>query len=189
MAEQHNLTGWITAIATGATAFLTGTGGLAAWLALRRERMRELPVVERSLRWEGDYLLLSLTVRNRLAETIVLDRIDVLSPSGATITLPTSPGDLPYHSPNPPIRGGTSRLSPGYHVDPHGRPQTRHQSGDTGYWSFAIWPAPSWRSGKVTVALRISSRADTIRNRRLVIKNKIAVVPKVQTDANANISG
>ena len=183
---QNETAEWITAVATGATALLTGTGGLAAWLALRREQRRELPVIERSVEWRAGYLLVSLTVRNRLPETITLDRIDLRKPKLATITLGHSPTTDGYGNTGPPLRGGEDFLLVGYSVRPYGSSPSQISTGDTGHFQFAIWPHPSWVAGGVVMVLRISSKAETIRNRRIVIKSKVAADPAKQAAEKAS---
>lgn len=172
---QNELANWITAASTALTAILTGTGGLAAWLVLRRDKLRELPVMERSIHAVDDHLLLALTVRNRLDETIKLDRIELRQPKDATISPPYSSiaGAAPYGGPGPAVRGNERFLLPRYSVAAHGTRPSQHSTGDVAYWKFAIWPSPSWEGGKIVIVLRISSMAETIRNRRIVIKNNV----------------
>lgn len=173
---------WITATATVATAILTGTGGLAAWVVLLRERGKEMPIIERSFRWRDDHLLVSLVVRNRLHEAITLDSIKVIKPGGATINWPTGPSDRAGDV-GPPMAGDGPLLNVGYSAAPLGTPRPQHfGSGDTGFWSFSIWPEPSWSGGAIKLVLRISSKAETIRNRRVVIKSMIPAKPSSSND-------
>jgi len=181
---------WITAISTLVTAVLTGTGGLAAWLALRRESKRDLPIVEREMTWRDDHILLSLTFRNRTPETLILERVEVLWPRRSTISEPYGSREVPYGDPGPPQRGASRTMITREIIGPAGAiGGAPHMPRETTYTSFAIWPPPGWRSGVVTVALRISSKADAMCNKRIVLKSRIADDASRQTDANANISG
>lgn len=175
---------WITAGATVITAILTGTGGVAAWLALRREREREMPVVERSLYWDKGHLILKLTVTNRLPETLTLDSVEIKRPRGTTISDETGPGDKEWN-PGPPIPGESSIMVCGHPVKRAGSVASQHSFGDTSYWGFSVWPPASWKAGVVKIVLRISSRAETIRNRRIVIKSKVPAAPKSITEDSA----
>lgn len=172
---------WITAGATVLTAVLTGTGGVAAWLALRRERQKEMPVVERSFYWQDDHVLLALTVRNRLAETLVLNSIQIASPPRFTVSPPHSTSTNLYGDPGPPIRGERSLLECRHEVNAYGSLRSNHSTGDTAYWSFALWPPEGWQGGKVVVVLRMSSKAETIRSRRIVIKGSVPADPRSAT--------
>jgi len=73
MTNPPQLTDWITAGATAITAVATGVAGLVAYLALRRDSTKELPVVEAILKPAGksDALSLQAVIRNRIAETLV----------------------------------------------------------------------------------------------------------------------
>jgi hypothetical protein len=167
---------WITAWATALTAILTGTGGLAAWLSLRRERQRELPIIERSARWSDDHVTVDVTIRNRLPETITLEEITVLAPRGATISSAYGPprSEDPWRGPGPPVRTTAKTLEKGSEIRPLGTPRGDFHGGDAGRVEFAIWPPASWKQGTLKVALRISSKAGTIRGRRAVL---LVVVP------------
>lgn len=169
---------WITAGATALTAVLTGTGGFAAWLALNRERQREMPVVERSFTWKDDHLHLSLTVRNRLAETLVLDSIQIAFPRRSTVSSQHGKITDSYGNPGPPVPGERPLLECRHEVNAYGASRSNHSAGDTAYWSFALWPPAGWTGGRVVVVLRLSSKAETIRSRRIVIKGRVPTDPK-----------
>lgn len=175
--DQATLSGWITAAATGVTAVLTGTGGLAAWIVLRRERRREMPIVERAVRWEGERLWLVLAIRNRLPETIMLDRIEVTSPREATISPQFGSTVDALGGRTPSERGTKPHIMPGSLISPVGTARNEYTPGDTGYLNFPIWPPVSWSSGELWVALWISSKAGTIRSRRVRFRLRVEERP------------
>lgn len=172
---------WITAAATVATALLTGTGGFAAWLALSRERRKEMPILERSYTFDGEKLKLGMMLRNRLPEVVVLDSIEVLKPQGMTITDEHGPRSS-FGGPGAPLRGTRSKVDFGYQVQPLGAARSQISSGDSAYFNFTFWPPESWSGGEVKLALRISSKADTIRNRRVVVTNIVTAPASKQSD-------
>lgn len=66
---------------------------------------------------------------------------------------------------------------------------SQHGGGDVGYFSFAVWPPASWNGGMLRADLRISSKADTIRDRRITISISTPARPSKQTDEKASMSG
>ncbi|MBX3476689.1 MAG: hypothetical protein KF910_03725 [Brevundimonas sp.] len=171
-----NLADWIIAAATVTTAILTGTGGIAAWLTLRREKIRDLPIIERVAEWRGDYISLRLICRNRLPETLTLDRLAIRKPRTFTISPPTDSGLVPF-DPDPPVRGTSSSMDTPHSVEARGTVRELARRSDTAHWAFAIWPTADWNGGPIVLELRLSSRAETLRNRRFRIKLR---VPKKQ---------
>lgn len=171
---------WITAGATALTAILTGTGGMAAWLALRRERRREMPVVERTFSWIDDHISVGLVVRNRLPESLILDSITVRHPRGATVSSQHGKAVNAYGEPGLPEPGDGPVMHCGYSVSPLGTQRGQVTAGDSAAWGFALWPPSGWRGGKVVIVLRISSKAETIRNRTIVIRSRVFAALKKQ---------
>lgn len=176
---------WITAWATAITAILTGTGGLAAWLALRREQLREMPIVERTVHWDDGHLILKLTITNRLPETLILDSVEITRPRGTTISDSTGPGDKAW-SPGPPVPGVGPVLPCRFSINRAGSEGSQHSVGDIGYRGFSVWPPTGWSSGHLKIVLRVSSKAETIRNKRMVIKHRVPEAPRRQTEVTVS---
>lgn len=180
---------WITAIATVATALLTGTGGVATWLALRREGRRQLPIIEFDLsrRATGEALV-DLRIRNRLDETLVLTELAVVRPRGALASnrfVKTADGRR-----GEAVAGTASKLSLNVVIGPE--EDRSHIPGFRPSYlqTFTLWPPERFLSGQsVELSLRFSSKALTIRDKRIVIKNSMPAAIAMQTDEKANISG
>lgn len=143
-----------------------------------------MPVVERSIYWDGAHLILKLTVTNRLPETLTLNSVEIKSPRGTTISDQSGPGEKDWQ-PGPPVPGESSVMVCNYIVRRAGTAASQHGAGDTSYWGFSVWPPASWRAGEVKIVLRISSKAETIRNSRIVIKSRVPADPARTTDDRA----
>ena len=56
---------------------------------------------------------------------------------------------------------------------------------DVYFLDLYLLPPPHWSAGRIKIALRISSRALTIRDKRIVIKRRVSAIQRTQTEANA----
>ena len=175
------MSGWITAAATVVTALLTGTGGWAAWLALRREQRRDLPIIERAARWNDNHVVISLVLRNRLPERIALDELRVFLPKGAGIGSAYGEYDS-YGNPSPPEKSAQLTYCPGYTVDPVGSPRRETSSGEALYCDFALWPPEGWTSGRIKIVARISTKSDTMHGKRMTVDSRVLEPPPKQSD-------
>lgn len=171
---------WITAISTGITAVLTGLAGIAAVAGLRRDTKRQLPIIEPSFDWISDRLVRArILIRNRLPETIEITSVGIKKPRGSKISFGTrqiSGEKRQRWEPVPPeFRNINTRLA----ISPIGSERLAtggvvFDYGESRTCDFYILPPPDWRSGKIVLVLRISSRALTIRDRRSTITRTIA---------------
>jgi len=174
---QPSWTDYVTAIATAATALFAGLSGIAALIVLRRESRRLLPVIEPDFRWAdekdvGPHIRTLILITNRLDETLVIDSVKLARPAGGTL----SPGcPTGYGGDTKAGRGHSPRLSLGRQIRPRGEPDSigRDSSGDWAQLMLYAFPPPQWSAGKVRLEIRISSKALTIRNRRIVIQRTV----------------
>jgi len=172
MTNPPQLTDWITAGATAITAVATGVAGLVAYLALRRDSTKELPVVEAILKPAGksDALSLQAVIRNRIAETLVAESVRVTRPKGASLARMQSAGVS--------RRDATSgELMLGIEIPPagssiRGGPFDGTYSDSANVW-LLLFPPQGWSAGVVEIQFRISSRALTIRDKRIVVRRSI----------------
>lgn len=159
--------GLITAVATAMTA-------LAAWLAYRRERRSDRPIIERWVFRNGESLGVSFTIRNRLRETIVLEEVKVLSPSKATVTQRYSFKANNAGSPVEVTEPGNTRSLPiSVEVMPVGCGRTSTGGGDTVPLYVLLWPPQNWKGRKIKLALRVSSKAGSFSNMKVVVKGSV----------------
>lgn len=191
---QSQLTDWITAVATAATALAAGIAGFIAWLAYRRDQRLSLPTVEAVLRWvrdqDDDFILLKLIIRNPLWETIILESAHAKYPQSTLISskyeningemTPIKKGESSYTDIDDEIYsyGSTSDFYPG-----------RSVRADVYHRDIYLLPPRDWSGDKVRIDLFISSRALTLRHKRVTIKRRISPRPSKQTEANARSAG
>ena len=90
-----------------------------------------------------------------------------------------------YGAPSPPEKVTQSIYRLGYTVDPIGSPRRDTSSGEALYCDFALWPPESWTVGRIKIVARISTKSDTMRNRRVVIVSRVLEPPTKQIDAVA----
>jgi hypothetical protein len=175
---------WITSVATAATAVAAAVTGFIAWLALRREAQPLPPVIEISCTWpyKDRTLTLSLVIRNRIYETVTIDSVRVVRPKGMTLNVDIPDGRGGYTSQPTTERERALKWS----VGALGTDQSVTQSGDVSYHWLALKPPVDWDGGWIVLEFRISSKALTIRDKRMVIKRQVPTAPKTQTEAKAN---
>jgi hypothetical protein len=195
-AGASGLTDWVTAAATAITALLVGFSGFVAWLAYRRDKRRDLPVIEPCAIWEDDkglghYLHLRLIITNRLDETVILNTVSVRRPRGALVSAGMrvntgySGGTLAA------TRGSSDTVVLGETISSAGSAFLGAMDGhsiriDTAELSLYIFPPSTWLSGEVLIILRVSSKALTIRDKRMVIKSRVPAATVKRTDEAAS---
>jgi hypothetical protein len=190
MSLQPGWPDWITAVSTALTAILTGFAGFAAVVALRRDTKRQQPIVEPKLRWSEGYILASITVRNRLPESIIITSAEVKKPRRAKISYGRRNVSVPIGN-SEPIPPELQKIPLNIDVAPIGTEPNRFDgilmsAGEARSCEFYIQPPAEWRGGNVRIDLRISSMALTIRDRRMVITRTISAPPTRQTDEKAS---
>jgi hypothetical protein len=185
-ATNSSLSDWITAVATAATALFAAITGLAAWLAYRRQARHDFPVVELEFENIGPHIRLQFTILNRLDETLIIHKCWVKKPKGATV----STGVISSNGALVPSKGNASHLQLDYKVPRSGA----YRSGPLGegfvaadILTFPIFVSlpDKWQSSVLIIQLLISSRASTIRDKRIAIKRIIAADPHTKIDAKA----
>lgn len=148
--------------------------------AYRREVKHDFPVVESDSKWSmegeiGPHIIIRFTILNRLDETLVIQECTIKKPRRATI----SNGIISSSGMLVPSRGIGQRIILNYNV-------YRSQA-----FSFALFLSPpeDWRPGEIVARFLISSKASTIRSKRIVTRSVIAAAPHMQTDAKASKYG
>ncbi len=185
-----SLPDWITAISTLATALATGVAGVIAWRAFVRDFVRSLPIVETDVKWveikSTQCLELTVTIRNQLYETIVFDSVRVDRPRHSAFGL----AKLGQQGEPIEITRSKSRL---FAVNQAVRPAVtsitffdRPQRLDVSTKKFYLFPPDDWGGGLLKLTVSLSSKALTIRDKRITIKRRISPRPAKQTDENAS---
>jgi len=185
------LSDWITAISTAATAIAATFAGIIAWLSLRRAARAPLPIFEPRFHWSTSeptigLLQLSLVIRNHLDEAIVVDSVTVKRPRGMTVC------SMKYNGyGGAEIKITTDRSSNlGWGVGPPGDYASQAFGGpqrkDVAYQNLYFSVPEGWTGGKAIVVFRVSSMALTIRDKRITITRQVPVAPKTQTEAKAS---
>jgi hypothetical protein len=187
MIEHPSVTDWITAAATGTTAIAATIAGFVAWLAFRRDSRNQLPIIEADFGFEWPYRVLNLIIRNRLPETIVVTSAIIRRPKGSLISKPewSSKGGIEIKQPT------SNRVDLDFDVAPFGAATVgipgAPMYADAQRCDLYLLLPIDWTSGIVVIDLRISSRALTLRNKRMVIKRFTTAPPARKTAASANI--
>jgi hypothetical protein len=185
------LSDWITAAATAATALFAAITGWAAMQAYRHEVKRDLPVVESDFRWStegeiGPHSRLRFTILNRLDETLVVQECEIKKPKRNTIStgIISSNGIVPS-------RGVSQRIRLDYNVYRSGTlssgpPGGGSVSSDLLPFLIFLSPPDDWHRGEIVTQLLISSKASTIRNKRIVIRTMMPAVTHMHQDCNCS---
>jgi hypothetical protein len=183
-----SITDWLTSGATIATAI---GAGLAAWVTFLGYRLairRASPVIEPDIYWissadTGRCLQIHLTVKNRLDETLRLGRLSIKTPKGCLISLGRwePQGDNLF-----PARGDAAFLDLANAPRPDYREVGPNRESRP---ILFVCPPSGWAGGKFRAEVRISTKAFTIRDRRIAIQSVVQPDPKMQTDAKASNTG
>lgn len=201
MSNHTGFANWITAISTAATAIAAAVAGFIAWQALRRDIVRSLPIVETNLKWisvgDATCLALEIIIRNQLLETISLDTLRIDSPRGSVFggaKFVNLTGYAGQETLAELTRGATNAVTINQQIDPVGTLRTiasgfPPQKADTWERTLYLWPPEAWDGGIVKVTFRISSKALTIRDKRIARKSRISARPIKQTEAKASKAG
>lgn len=178
--DSAGLSDWITAGATVATAIATAFGGLGAWFIYRRDKARDLPIIEANISWhENAYLEARILIRNRLSESILINDLEITQPKGATIS-EGQDGELR----SPKTRPTTRKVPSEWEIpDPDSR--TYLSSRPIFPIELFVYPPTGWQSGTVALTFRISSKTRTIRERRQTIKQFVKAPTIKQIDPSA----
>ncbi len=184
-------TDWVTAISTAATVIASGAAGIVALLAYRRDIRSVLPIVEVDLNWiEGDaadgvFLKIDLKIVNRLDETLVLNNAAVVRPKRANLAQEdrtTARGGYQQRIPSK-LRATHVRLNwqiqaSGAYTTILGPPSRTDLVREPIY----IFPPADWPGGIVRVDIWASSKALTIRDKRIVIFRRTPPRPSKATE-------
>jgi hypothetical protein len=182
MAEHPSITDWITAAATTATAFAAAIAGFIAWLAFQRDLKNQLPIIEPSFLFEEPYWVLNLIICNRTPETIVITSTRIRQPKKSLIARPMLTAD------GIEIKPTSNRINLNFEIGRFrvvaipGEPTFNANNLDL----YLVLPS-GWESGTLIVDLRISSKALTLRDKRMVIKRFISAPTTIKTAPISNI--
>lgn len=188
---------WITAASTAATALFAAMTGWVGLLAYRQANRRLLPVVEPTLTWQEDselgrFIYARLHLTNRLDETIIVERIRAVRPrrsllsAGQRVTTPDARRILK------PTKGMGRSIFCSEQIASAGS-EMEFVPGHTARFDiqvleFYIFPRRRWSKGVVRLQLRVSSKALTIRDKRMIVQSKIPPMPIKSTAVIASSS-
>jgi hypothetical protein len=141
----------------------------------------------RAYKPEPTYRVLTLIIRNRLPETIVVTSAKIKRPKGSLISKPewSSKGGIEIKQPT------SHRIDLDCDVAPFGAATVGMPGApmyaDTQRCDLYLLFPTEWTSGIVAIDLSISSRALTLRDKRMVIKRFTTAPPARKIAASANI--
>ena len=189
-AAHSSWTDWMTAVATAVTAFFVALGWVAAVAASRRNTKRLLPTTELAFMGEGrsmdfgDFLQVRISITNRLDETIVIRKIIVRKPTNSFV----SSGEWiqgSYIGQKSPALGETNFVQPNITIQEKVPTAIHYETPIDLY----VVPPEGWQSGVLRLDVFVSSNADTIRNKRIVVKKDIKLPRAIKRAAMANKVG
>jgi hypothetical protein len=193
---------WITAISTATTAFVAIVGAVIAYVAYRRDGLPPMPVIEVEVRWEnpkrGLFVVMEIVTRNQLYETVTVDNIRIKKPHGMTLAIEKqyriqeSLKNTKIENRIEPIAIVSQPLD--WEIAPIGETSTafrgtQHEQTwrrDVHSRNIYLSPPNGWLGGRIEIELTVSSKALTIRPRRITIKRQVPVAPKMQSAEIAN---
>jgi hypothetical protein len=169
-----HIAGVLTALATAATAWLM-------WGANRREAAREGPIVECDIGPARHGLLLAtFTVRNRMAESLIVNGARVRRPRGTKIGIQTvsdgKGGAIP-------VAPSSAQIEINRRTQPVGSIEQSPIASligksnfptDRATIEFYVLPPPAWSGGKLRIDLRISNRSLDVRERWIAVTRRIS---------------
>jgi hypothetical protein len=177
----------INTIGTLVIAVATSAYALIGWRAWRQQQADRQPIVELRHYWQSDgSLTLSVTIRNRLGESMVVEEARVLRPRLARLTGERTQDKLGQEVGFAPAK--ETRITLDWNVAPVGTlPATglggRMRFGGTAANETIVMNVqfPSgWRGGQLKIALRIASVSLNV-HRRVTIKRRIPAPPASQS--------
>lgn len=184
------LTDWITAASTALTGIFAGIASAVAWVSLTRDGKSILPVVDpscerREAKDHPEALFVALNITNRSNETLRLHSIEIKRPKRVQMAFANvSPGGKRSVADiqNPPVLvdltmrpcGAKSQIFDQW--VPH----------DVERVEFYIFPRKPFRAQEAHIALKFSSSALTIRDKRMVISMRVP--PRKQSNKDATTS-
>jgi hypothetical protein len=178
------------------TALVAIVGVWFAVAASRRDARRLLPLVEPYLSGSGhdstfgDFLKIKLWVVNRLDETLIVEKILIKSPPKSRISMGDCDiGGGRYQGEAAPKLGETNFVLPNAIVHEKGAISNIAPSpspGDRQGIEFYLVTPVGWKSGVLCFEVFVSSKAETIRNKRVVVKYDVKAATATKTDATAS---
>ena len=186
--SKAGLTDWITSGATLATAVLAGVGAWISYVGYRWNREQMMPRVEPDFYWGQDidlgvFIKGDFWIVNRLDETLEITSLSVKRPSQANISL--GKYNIQQHA-YLPVKATRSQIECDYKIEEIGETHSIGGRSDRRCLIFYVFPPPKWLCGTIHVEIFFSSKALTIRNRRVVIKRRMAELPAKRTEDIAN---
>jgi hypothetical protein len=163
-----------------ATALAAIIAGCIAWRSLRRDIDSQVPIVEAEFRWmepaQGDYLGLTLVIRNQLYERLVLEVAHAKKPRHTLISKDRQRGKDGGLAGV--VKGTLSTVEINREIAPIGTATALFSPGmlqrmDVSRVELFLSPPDNWDGGRLIIHLRIASKSLATRPRRVVINKKI----------------
>jgi hypothetical protein len=167
----------VVAVATSATAYL-------AWRAWRQQQADREPIVELRHHWDRDgSLLLLVTIRNRLDESMVVEEASVIRPRRALLTDERARDETGGEAGFLPAEKARIRLA--RYVAPVGTVPSTRSFGSTQFIgsganetiAMNVQFPHGWRGGPLKIALRIATVSLDVQRRWITIKRRIPARP------------
>ena len=185
------LTDWITAVSTFGTMLVAG---IAAWASLAmywRAVSREMPIIEPDFTWKVDPQLgrcihATLKIVNRLDETLTIISAAVAKPRAASVSMGEYRTDRSGYQSHFPTASSKRDIPLGWDVQPRGAFSQHFGARDITRRDLYIFPPESWRGGIVRITLTASTKALTIRDRRITIKRRLHAMTNNEKADNAS---
>lgn len=162
---------WTTAISTALTAIVAAAG---VWLA-SRERIFP-PTIEMYMqdgRIGRNPLLLSLTIRNRMGESILIDRVIAKRPAQLKIALANTQTGNQIGSPQSAIRACWQIDAVGDRRTVGGPIAFSDVRSDVAYESLYLFPPSDWRDDVIALEFVVLSRARDNWSKRVTVRRSV----------------
>ena len=169
-------------MSTAATGVFAAIGSVIAYRSYKRDIAAGFPRVEPDLKWShdevlGSYVGVQIFLVNRLDETLEITSAAVRKPRRSKISLGewkvNKTGFNSYYATkakgnNVEMKAEVSEAGSGWNdAGPFGR-------ADRTQLRFCVYPPRRWLGGSLRIDLRISSKALTIRDKRIVVQRRLA---------------
>ncbi len=196
--SEPTWTDWVTAVSTAATGLFVAVGAWATIASSRRDSRRLLPVVEVSnIGGGGDidfgsFLTVQFRITNRIDETLIVEKIVIEAPRNSRISRGENRRVASGAYQTVPAKGETNFLLSPITVNETGAYSNGlglTQRLDRRTLDAYVVPPKGWSSGTLKFGVFVSSKADTIRHKRIVVTSAARLLSAQKNAAAASKTG
>jgi len=188
---SNDLSLWITAVATAATAVVAGLGTLIAWLERRRQIRATDPIIECNAHWkEARHISLWFIARNKLPETLGIVRVRIVRPRHAKIgnERGTPDAEKPWLSSSDIQEPTEQEVGLRQELAPVGTPQSSSgwSAGESAHFQLRASVPASWQGGRLRIDFWVENKSAQIRQRRITIRRFMKAPPQMKIEEKAS---